>query len=63
MAGKKACKKCSTLYEKDAKCPRCGSTDSTDSWKGKVVILDPEKSEVAQKLKIKEKGVYAIKTR
>ena len=63
MAGKKACKKCNTLYEKESKCPRCGSADSTDSWKGRIVLLDPEKSEVAQKLKIKEKGAYAIKTR
>jgi DNA-directed RNA polymerase subunit E" len=58
----RACKKCSTLYERD-KCPKCGANEYTESWKGKVVIMDPEKSEVAQKLKIKEKGVYAIKTR
>ncbi len=63
MVGKKAYKKCSTLYEKENKCPRCGASESTESWKGKVIIIDPEKSEVAQKLKIKEKGVYAIKTR
>ncbi len=63
MAGKKACKKCNALYEKEAKCPRCGATEATDSWKGRVIILDPEKSEVAQKLKLKEKGSYAIKTR
>lgn len=30
--------------------------------KGKIVIFDPEKSEVAKSLDIKEKGVYAIKT-
>jgi len=63
MAGKKACKKCSTLYERENKCPKCGASESTDSWKGRVIILDPESSEVAQKLKIKEKGSYAIKTR
>jgi len=63
MAGKKACKNCNRIYEKDDKCPKCGSTEYTESWKGRVVILNPEKSEVAQKLKIKEKGVYAVKTR
>jgi len=30
--------------------------------KGKIVILDPEKSEVAKSLEIKEKGVYSVKT-
>ena len=30
--------------------------------KGKIVILDPERSEVAQSLEIKEKGVYSVKT-
>jgi len=60
---KKACKECNTLYERDDKCPKCGSTESTESWKGRVVILNPEESEVAKKLKIKEKGTYAIKTR
>jgi DNA-directed RNA polymerase subunit E" len=58
----RACKKCNTLYERD-KCPKCGANDFTESWKGKVIILDPEKSEIAQKMKIKEKGAYAIKTR
>jgi DNA-directed RNA polymerase subunit E" len=62
MAGKKACKSCKTLYEGD-KCPKCASVEFTESWKGKVIILNPEKSEVAQKLKINEKGAYAIKTR
>ncbi len=63
MAGKKACKKCNTLVEKEDKCPKCGGTDFSENWKGRVIILNPEQSEVAQKLKVKEKGVYAIKTR
>lgn len=60
---KKACKNCNTIYEKDDKCPKCGSAEHTESWKGRVVVLNPEKSEIAQKLKIREKGIYAIKTR
>ena len=63
MAGKKACKQCSRLYEKEDKCPGCGSTESSETWKGRVIILNPEQSELAQKLNIKEKGTYAIKTR
>lgn len=44
-----------------AKCPSCGSEELSESFKGKVAILNPEASEFAQKLKISKKGVYAIK--
>jgi len=64
MAKPRACKQCKTIYEGD-KCPKCGanSSNSTESWKGKVAILNPEQSEIAGKLKISEKGTYAIKTK
>ena len=35
----------------------------TETLRGKVVILDTKESEVANKLDIKEKGVYGIKFR
>ncbi len=57
---KKACKNCKVIYEGD-KCPECGSKESTVEFKGRVVILDPEKSEIAQKINIKKPGSYAIK--
>ena len=62
MAKQKACKNCKIIFEGD-KCPKCESKDFTETWKGRVIILQPEQSEIAQKLKIKEKGVYAIKTK
>jgi len=62
MAKQKACKVCNRIFEGD-KCPQCGSKEFTDSFKGKAIILNPEKSEVAKKLNVKEKGTYAIKTR
>ena len=58
----KACKICNTIYEGE-KCPKCESKESTDSFKGRAVILNPEKSEIASKLKLKDKGNFAIKTR
>ena len=61
MAKEKACKKCKTVFEGKGKCPKCGSDDLNDRFKGKVVILDTEKSEIAKNLDIKEKGSYAIK--
>lgn len=63
MAKDKACKLCNSIYEGTDKCPKCESKESTDSFKGRVVVLNPEKSEIAQKLKLKDKGNFAIKTR
>ena len=62
MAKEKACKICNTIYEGE-KCPKCESTESTESFKGRIIILNPEKSEIAQKLKLTNKGNFAIKTR
>ena len=59
--GKKACKKCKVLVEGSDKCPLCQSTQLVESWKGQIVILKPEESEIAKKMNIKEKGTYAIK--
>lgn len=56
----KACKNCRLIYEGDV-CPSCGKKEVSDSFKGKVEIIDPEKSEMSQMLKVTKKGVYAIK--
>ena len=58
----KACRVCNRIYEGD-KCPSCDAKESTESYKGRVVIVNPEKSEIAKNLDIKEKGNFAIKTR
>jgi DNA-directed RNA polymerase subunit E" len=63
MAKVKACKMCNTIVEEGDKCPTCGSKELTEGAKGRIVILNPEKSEVAKKLNMKEKGNFAIKTR
>lgn len=60
MSKQKACKICKTIYEGD-KCPECGNQEYTDDIKGRVQIIDAEKSEVANKMKIAKKGLYAIK--
>jgi len=61
MVKKKACKKCKTIYS-GTKCPKCGSEEASDTFKGKIVILNPEESEIAKNTNLKEKGEYAIKT-
>ena len=63
MAKEKACRECSKIYESGDKCPNCGSKSFTDNFKGKIIVADPEKSEIAKKLGIKTKGEFAIKTR
>ena len=62
MTKQKACKICNAIYE-GAKCPKCESKESTESFKGRIMVLNPENSEIAQKLNIKSKGNFAIKTR
>lgn len=59
---KKVCKKCK-LFVIGAKCPICQGNVFTENWKGRLVILDVSKSEIAQKIGINAKGEYAIKVR
>ena len=58
----KACKLCKAVYESEDKCPKCGSKEFSESFKGKIIVTGSE-SEIAKNLNITEKGVFAIKTR
>ncbi len=62
MAKQRACKICRTIFEGTEKCPNCGSKEYVDSFKGRIALLNPEKSEIGKKLNFKEKGNFAIKT-
>ena len=59
---KKACKKCK-LFVSGNECPNCGSNDFTQNWQGRIYIVDPIKSAIAEKISMKVKGEYAIKVR
>ncbi len=59
---KKVCKKCKIFVDENM-CPICKGTEFITTWKGKISILNVEKSEVAKKLDIKKEGDYAIKIR
>lgn len=50
------------FVEKD-KCPNDGGSKFTDNWKGRIIIIDANKSEIAKKVGINAKGEYAIKIR
>ncbi len=58
----KVCKKCKIVVE-DQTCPICQGNQLVDSWKGKIIVLDAEKSEITKKIAIKQKGTYALKIR
>ena len=56
-----ACKRCKFINIDAEVCKNCGSTELTKEWYGYVIILNPEKSEIAKKLDIKTPGRYALK--
>lgn len=59
---KKVCKKCRIFVEGPV-CPICKNSTFTETWKGRINILDVNKSEIAKKVGIDIKGEYAIKVR
>ncbi len=58
----KSCKKCKRITTKK-KCPTCGSQELSMHWRGVLIIVDPEKSEIAKEMKIEIPGKYALKVR
>lgn len=61
MATEKACKQCKAIFSGANRCPSCGSDEISDSFKGKIVVINPEQSEIAKNFKINKKGVYATR--
>ncbi len=61
----KACRKCMRIIDSiDSTCELCGSSDLTDEWTGLVIILDPLKSKIAEKMNLNEvAAAYALKVR
>lgn len=57
----KVCKKCSLIYDGE-RCPSCGSSEYSEEAKGRMIIFDAEKSEIAQKVNIKKNGTYSIRS-
>jgi DNA-directed RNA polymerase subunit E" len=57
---KKACKNCKIFVEGD-ECPVCKGSQFITNWKGRLYIIDANKSEIAKKIGAKVKGEYAIK--
>ena len=60
MSKKKACIKCKIFVE-GSECPICKNAQFSTNWKGRLYIIDQNKSMIAEKIGIKVKGDYAIK--
>jgi len=60
----KACRVCHRIVPKTANmCPDCKTQDLSTDYTGEVIILDPENSEIAKRIKITKKGRYALRVR
>lgn len=57
----RACRRCHMLTDSNT-CPFCNSPTS-EHWQGYVIIIDPLRSRIAQKMGIKMPGKYALKVR
>jgi DNA-directed RNA polymerase subunit E" len=57
----KACTKCHRIMEED-RCAICNVATSRN-WSGFLIVVEPEKSGIAQELKITLPGEYALRVR
>ena len=61
MLKEKACRDCRNVIEEGSKCLKCGGSAFTTFWKGYVVVIDQEKSQIAAKMGVKSPGKYALR--
>ena len=56
----RACRNCRRIVTGNV-CDNCGSTNLTHNYQGLVIVIEPERSEIAKMLGVKKPGYYAIK--
>lgn len=56
----KVCRSCKRIFTGDA-CDLCGSSNFAHAYQGLLIVIDPDKSEIARMLNIKKDGSYALK--
>jgi len=59
---KKVCRNC-RLFVEEEECPKCKGNQFSQSWQGRVYVVDAAKSEIAKRMAITSEGEYAIKLR
>jgi len=55
----KACKSCNRISDSST-CPNCSSTDLSTRYQGMIIIIDPNKSDLAKKMQVSLPGEYAL---
>lgn len=58
----KACTNCHFLTRENV-CSKCKGTSFSDDFSGLIIVFDPQNSEVAKAMNIKEKGRFALRVR
>ena len=58
-----ACRQCRYIVStKEKVCPKCQG-ELSDKYSGMVIILDPERSEIAKLVEINSIGAYAVRVK
>lgn len=58
----KVCKNCHRIVEGKV-CPICNESSFSDEWRGLIIVVDPEKSQIAGKMNVDTPGHYALRVR
>jgi len=57
-----ACGECHLVLNDGVdQCPRHPSAKVSSDWTGYVIIIQPQRSEIAERLKVDQPGKYALK--
>lgn len=56
------CRECHRILAGQT-CPVCGSSNLSSDWSGLVIIINPQKSQIAKKLGVDMADKYALKVR
>lgn len=59
---KKVCRDCKIFTTGDV-CPVCKRDAFANSWQGRIVFINAEKSFIGKQMDVTENGEYAIKVR
>lgn len=54
------CPKCKRLLSTST-CPIHKDTKLVENWKGRIIVTEPKKSDLAKKINIDEAGEYALR--
>ena len=58
----KACRNCKLISYTEKVCPKCNG-ELSEKFAGAIIILDPERSEVAKIAEINAIGTYAMRVK